>query len=274
MLPDFIIIGAMKSGTSSLFHYLQLHPEVGMSAIKEVDFFIAENNYGKGVDWYRSQFTGNFSKYGEASPNYSKAHYFAGVPQRMHDLLPDVKLIYLVRDPIERIISHYTHNYSEGREHRTIEEALETLSDNHYVMCSKYFWQLNHFMEYYQGAQILVMPSRELKYERHSALQRVFAFVGVDEMFYDPAYEEQKHQSSQKRRKGRLSRLVLESPLIKTLKYYIPDAIKDPIKKATRPEITKPTLRPELRDKLREYLQPDVEKLQAFTGYSFSSWDI
>src|SRR5699024_2394872 len=75
--------------------------------------------------------------------------YFAGVPQRMAELVPEVKLIYLVRDPIERIISHYTHNYSEGREHRSIDEALQELEGNHYVMCSRYFWQLPQYLQFF-----------------------------------------------------------------------------------------------------------------------------
>lgn len=274
MVPDFIIIGAMKCGTSSLYHYLQLHPQVGMSAIKEVDYFVAENNFDKGVDWYRSQFKGDYEAYGEASPNYSKAHYFEGVPQRIHDLLPGVKLIYLVRDPVERIISHYTHNYSEGREHRTIDEALDELEGNHYVMCSKYYWQLEQYLEYFSKDQLLIVPSHKLKNERRTTLEAAFQFIGVEASFYTPAYEEQKHKTNQKRRKGPVSRFILESPVIKTLKGYIPDVVKDPVKKMTRPAVTKPTLSPTSGRKLKEHLRPDVEQLRTFTGHSFISWDI
>lgn len=274
MLPNFIIIGAMKCGTSSLYHYLQLHPELGMSEIKEVDYFVAENNFNKGVEWYESQFKGDFKKYGEASPNYSKAHYFEGVPERMHDLLPDVKLIYLVRDPIERIVSHYMHNYSEGREHRSIEDVLQNLSDNHYLMCSKYFWQLEHYLTYYTASQMLVMPSYLLKEDRRLALEQIFKFIGVEDSFYTPGFEEQKHESRKKRRKGRLSRFILESPVIKTLKHYIPDAVKNPVKQLTRPEVTKPRLPSALRRDLQEYLRPDIEKLRAFSGHSFTPWNI
>lgn len=274
MLPNFIIIGAMKCGTSSLYHYLQLHPEVGMSEIKEVDYFVAENNFDRGAVWYESQFKGDFKKYGEASPNYSKAHYFKGVPQRMFELLPDVKLIYLVRDPIERIISHYTHNYSEGREHRSIEEVLGGSRDNHYLMCSKYYWQLEHYLNYYPADQILVIPSYVLKNERRHALERIFEFIGVDKTYYSPAYEQQVHETNKKRRKGRLSRFILESPLIKTLKHYIPDSIKDPVKRLTRPPVTKPTLPPALRHELTECLRPDINQLRTFSGHSFKRWDI
>jgi len=274
MLPRFIIIGAMKCGISSLYHYLQLHPEVGMSEIKEVDYFVAENNFDNGVEWYESQFKGDFKTYGEASPNYTKAHFFEGVPRRMHELLPDIKLIYLVRDPVERIISHYTHNYSEGREHRDINEALQNLSGNHYVMCSKYYWQLEQYLTYYAADQILVMPSCELRNKRRSALEHIFTFLGVDSSFYTPAYEEQKHKTNKKRRKGPISRFVLESPVIKTLKHYLPDSLKDPVKKLTRREVKKPQLSPEMRNNLHEFLHSDIEKLRAFSKRSFTPWNI
>lgn len=274
MFPNFIIIGAMKCGTSSLYHYLRLHPQVGMSEIKEVDFFVKENNYEHGVGWYQSQFKGEFDVYGEASPNYSKAHYFKGVARRMYDLLPEVKLIYLVRDPIERIISHYTHNYSEGREHQSIEKVLQSPEENHYVMCSKYFWQLEHYLQFFSKDQILVVPSFQLMEERRAALHDIFEFIGVEPSFYTPEFGEQKHKSSQKRRKGRLSRLVLESPIIKTLKGYVPDRVKDPIKKTTRSEVHKPELSASLQQRLVDSLRTDIDRLRSFTGLQFRRWEI
>lgn len=274
MLPDFIIIGAMKCGTSSLYHYLSLHPQVGMSDIKEVDFFIAENNFDKGIGWYESQFQGNFDTFGEASPNYTKAHYFQGVPRRMHELLPDVKLIYLVRDPVERLISHYLHNYSEGREHRSIEEALSTLEENHYVLCSRYFWQLEHYLTYFDREQLLIVPSYQLKTNRRETLSRIFDFIGVDTSFYTDEFEQERHKSSKKRRKGRFSRYLLESPIIKQLKGFVPDAVKNLIKRATRPEVSRPELSPSLRTRLQDYLRADVKQLQELSGHEFTSWKL
>jgi len=108
-LPNLIIIGAMKCATTSLHYYLNLHPQISMSEEKELDFFIHKNNWHKGIEWYKTNFTGNASVYGESSPNYTKYPFFNGVPERMHAVVPDAKLIYVVRDPIERIISHYIH---------------------------------------------------------------------------------------------------------------------------------------------------------------------
>lgn len=274
MVPNFIIIGGMKCGTSSLHYYLSLHPEIGMSAIKETDYFIEENNYHKGFDWYKDQFQGSFRKFGEASPNYTKAHYFSGVPQRMHRALPDVQLIYLVRDPIVRIISHFTHNVAAGREEQSIDEALYDLSDNHYVMCSRYYWQLNHFLSFFDKEQILIVNSDQLMHQRKETLQTIFRFLAVDPDFYTASFEQQQHQTTTKRKKGKLSKLVLDQPFVRSLKKAIPDRLKNPIKQATRAKVEKPKLSPKQKEILREALQPDVEQLRDFTGQSFDTWSI
>jgi hypothetical protein len=115
MLPNFIIIGAMKCGTTSLYYQLSEHKEVKMSIQKETNFFIRKRDfekgrYEKGRDWYESCFPEGGMARGECSPNYTKVHLFPGVAQRMQELLPDVRLVYMVRDPIERLVSHYVQN--------------------------------------------------------------------------------------------------------------------------------------------------------------------
>lgn len=272
MLPNFIVIGGMKCGTSSLFYYLGLHPQIGTSDIKEVDYFIEENNYGRGEDWYRARFQGDFDIYGEASPNYSKAHYFQGVPQRMHELLPEVKLIYLVREPIDRILSHYTHNIADGREQRSLTKALSCLDDNHYVQCSRYYWQLEHYLEFFSEKQILIVDTQKLMDERQSTLRYIFDFLEVDVTFYTPEYEQELHRTGKKRKRGKKSRAILEAPVIKSLKQLIPDRIKDPIKRTTRAVVEKPTLPQKLEDKLVNYLADDVKSLRNFSGQPFGSW--
>ena len=105
MPPDFIIIGAMRAGTTALADLLSRHPEIGMSRLKETDYFIAEKNFSRGPVWYQSLFPMDRPIRGEASPNYAKSDVFAGVPQRIHAARPDVRLIYIVRDPVERFWS-------------------------------------------------------------------------------------------------------------------------------------------------------------------------
>ncbi len=109
-LPTFVIIGAQKCGTTALHSYLARHPEISMSRPKELDFFVAEKNWDRGLDWYRQRWNGPDKPIrGESSPNYTAYPNFDGVPERMVELLPDIKLIFMVRDPVDRVRSSYIH---------------------------------------------------------------------------------------------------------------------------------------------------------------------
>lgn len=131
MLPDFLIIGAQKSGTTSLYNHLVQHPSVGCAFEKEVRYF--NDHYGKGVNWYRAHFPTSPLKQvqtlryrtryitGEGEPSYL-ANPLA--PQRVLDLVPDVKLIVMLRNPVDRAYSHYQHRFTRNRETRPFEEVV------------------------------------------------------------------------------------------------------------------------------------------------------
>ena len=118
MLPNLVVIGAMKCATTSLHHYLTLHPGISMSRQRGLNFFLDEN-HERGSDWYAAQFDGPEKIHGDTSPRYANFPLNPGVPERMVRLLPRAKLIYLVREPVERVISHYTHYVAAGYEERT-----------------------------------------------------------------------------------------------------------------------------------------------------------
>ncbi len=121
--PDFLIIGTMKGGTTSLFRYLEMHPGVAVSMPKEVHFF--DDNHERGVDWYLEHFPGpggGATHRGEASPYYL---FCPDTPGRVHALLPDVRLIVMLRDPVTRAYSHFHHESRFGQEDRTFEEAID-----------------------------------------------------------------------------------------------------------------------------------------------------
>ena len=124
-LPNLIIIGGLKCGTTSLHHYLNLHPEIAMSRPKELNFFVSELNWPLGRDWYAGHFDPSARIRGESSPHYTNRPSFNGVPGRMRELLgSDVRLVYVVRDPIDRMLSHYLHNVGGGYEDRSLADAL------------------------------------------------------------------------------------------------------------------------------------------------------
>jgi len=126
-LPNLIVIGAQKCGTSGLHYYLSLHPEISVSRPKELNFFIAERNWPRGVDWYRSHFDPNAKVRSEASPNYTAYPQHLEVPERMHSVLPDAKLLYMVRDPLDRIAAHWVHNKGVSHEINWAWDELKTV---------------------------------------------------------------------------------------------------------------------------------------------------
>ena len=124
-LPNLIVIGGLKCGTTSLHHYLNLHPQIAMSRPKELNFFVAELNWELGSEWYASHFDARAASAARPRPHYTNLPRFAGVAERMRELLGDgARLVYMVRDPIERMLSHYLHNVGGGYESRPIAEAL------------------------------------------------------------------------------------------------------------------------------------------------------
>jgi hypothetical protein len=279
-LPDFVVIGAMKSGTTSLHHYLSLHPEVGMSATKEPTFFTAEGNWGKGTAWYADQFDPSRSVLGEASPDYTKFPRHSGVVERMHSLLPEARLVYLVRDPIARLISHYVDAYSFGRVHKPLHEALKTAEGRHYLACSRYFLQLEQYLERYEPSQILVVATEDLAADRESVLSEIFEFLGVDRNFSHPGFAQIHYTRAALRRRSRSTYPLvhLAARARRTgLGSRLPRGLMGSLRvlhDATGRPIADPELTPDLRETLAEQLGPDADKLRRLTGKAFSEWTV
>jgi hypothetical protein len=259
-LPSFIVIGAMKGGTSSLHHYLRQHPEVCMSRIKETDFFIEARNYAKGLDWYRSLFADHDKVCGEASPNYTKRHQHRGVPARLRQVIPDAKLIYLLRDPIDRVVSHYLHNRALGREARSLAEAVGAKScRNNYVRTSMYLYQLSPYLRRFGLERILIVTTEDLKDKRAATLKRIFEFIGVDGHLEGSDY----------------GRLFNQTPVVAPPESQRNDWLPGPpIPEQAADANGRPVLDPGLKDRLVECLTPDLDQLRNATGLRFERWSL
>src|SRR5690348_836405 len=132
LLPDFLVIGAQRGGTTSLYQYLQVHPFIEPATTKEVHFF--DRRFHKGLAWYRGHFPTALEKYraehlrggmfltGEATPSYLFLPY---IPKRVVRVLPHARFIVLLRNPVERAYSHYRHAVELGHEHLAFEEAIK-----------------------------------------------------------------------------------------------------------------------------------------------------
>lgn len=203
-LPDFIVIGAQKSGSTSLHHYLGQHPDTLPSWAKEVRFFDAPERYSQGEGWYRAQFPvrrdGRTQLAFESTADYM---FHAQVPERMHRLLPDARLIAVLRNPTDRAISGYRHEKRKGREMLPIDEALwveETRVGIHlangefdhpavrhfaYLRRGHYADQLERYFTYYRRDRVLVLRSEDLFANPHDMAQTVTAFLGLSPMAAD-----------------------------------------------------------------------------------------
>jgi len=272
-LPNLVVIGGMKCGTTSLHMYLDQHPDVLMSQPKEVHYFL-ERNADKGVRWYQSHFSGTAAVRGESSPGYTKYPLRPGVPARMHSLLPDAKLIYILRDPVERTVSHYLHEYLRNWERRTLAEAMESFADNPYVDASRYHMQLERYLEYYPPSQILVLTTEDLRDDPQLTLGRAVDFVGLEPFQFDVV-----SRANVAERRGRSNRVgrVLESPRAKKIGRHLPRPAVEFAKVVTArlsETVQRPALDPETRRALTEYLRDDVARLRALTGVAFEKWSL
>lgn len=268
----------MKSGTTSLHYYLGLHPEIFMSNPKELNFFNLEFNWPKGIQWYKSHFSDKTKIRGESSTSYTKYPTFKGVAQRMYSVLPNVKLIYLIRDPVERIISEYIHNYSHGRENRTFAAALKNLKNNHYVNCSKYYSQLEQYLKFYEKSNIMVITAYDLMKNRRKTLQEIFHFLNADESFYCPEYLKMLHKSIEKRRRNKFG-LILKNvqpqmppKLKKIIKSILPNSVFAKQHNLSSNEINAPELSARHKKELIYHLKDDVKQLKELTGKDFLNW--
>src|SRR5579859_6236482 len=139
MLPNLIIIGAPKAGTTSLHRYLELHPQVFMASEKELRYFWRDD-WRERRAWYESRFDSDAPVRGEATPAYAAYPHRPNVPERMHELVPQAKLVYLVRDPIERLLSHWVQRRSDGDRTPFERYMAEYERPDNPIVCPSRYW--------------------------------------------------------------------------------------------------------------------------------------
>lgn len=236
---DFVVIGAAKAGTTALFEYLRTHPDIALPREKETGFFAVDGLFERGWDWFASSYLGDLpsgKKYGDVSPAYMWGTPYSGqplhaprtqppapqprgyvervIPQRIAATLPRVKLICVLRDPIERAISHYQMSQLWGWETRDLDTAMKELlvarqleesrrwitGTTWYIALGEYGRILSPYFDVFSSDQIHVVFSRDLLARREDVLREVFAFIDVEPTWIPPNLDVRYRQSATARR--------------------------------------------------------------------------
>jgi Sulfotransferase domain len=275
-LPNLVVIGGLKCGTTSLHHYLNLHPAIHMSRPKELNFFVAELNWSLGTDWYASHFRADAPVRGESSPHYTNLPRFAGVAERMSSVLPDARLIYMVREPVDRALSNYLHNVAGGYETRPVEEALAD-PDSAYVHRGLYAMQLEPYLKRFRRERIELVSREELKRDREQTMRRVFRFLGVAEEFSSPQFSREWETGGGKRSgRFRVMDRAVRLPGLRSIDRSfdrLPESLRWLVERLIHnpegPPPERPEVPPTIRERLAERFRPDVERLEALSGRRF-----
>lgn len=273
MLPTFLIIGAPKAGTTSLYHYLGLHPQVFVPEEKEPNFF--NDNWDRGIAWYEEHFRGGAGAVavGDCSSSYTSHPASPEVPQRAATVVPDAKLIYLVRQPVERMVSHYHWRAVAGRERRPIETAL---LEGDYVDVSRYAMQIEQWLKHFPQERLLVVTQEQLRRDRRPALRRVYGFLGADPEWWSSELTGEWNVSASLRlRKPGVQRLM-RSRLVSRPFRSLAAPVKERLRVVTHvePPPIDTTLSPELEAKLTELVREDVAELYRYADADFDGWGI
>jgi succinoglycan biosynthesis protein ExoL len=270
-LPDFVCIGAMRAGTTTLYEYCAQHPDIGVSRIKETDYFIKSKNLDRGLDWYKGLFPNRTKICGEFSPNYAKAAAFPDVPERMHALIPEAKIIYIVRHPVDRAISQYNHSFLSGRNPPDAAHFLGSHEWEHLIETSSYHRQIEQFLKYYHASQLLVLNFDELVKNPNVTLKQISDFLGVSDAWSTDTAKRVNASVSLASLPKFVFRIT-EKPVFVTLKSYLPYGVKQWMKRKV--ETKKIRIPPTFSDTMKMAMwidmYPDIQQFTKMTGITFS----
>ncbi|QUY44823.1 sulfotransferase [Acaryochloris marina] len=291
-LPNFLIIGAAKGGTTSLYYYLDQHPQVYMSPVKEPRFFALEDedlNFCSPDELFVENSILDFGDYcqlfegatnevaiGEASPLYL---YSTKAPSRIKHYIPDIKLIAILRDPVDRAYSSYMHYVREGYEQCSFAKALaveeQRIHENwvymwYYKRCGYYHEQIKRYLDTFDASQIKICLYDDLKANTPLFLQDIFSFLNVDSSFVpDLSVLNASGVPKSRLLYNFLDRGNPARTMLKVLPHDLRRAIAKPLRKWN---LEKPTLPPEVGNDLRSVYRDDILKLQDLIDRDLSSW--
>lgn len=269
-LPSFLIIGAMRAGTTYLMRNLDEHPEIYMSPKKEIHFF--DENFHRGVGWYSAHFKGakEHRALGEATPIYM---FDERVPSRMSSVLPNAKLVAILRNPVDRAYSHYWQKRSYGKEPLGFADAIAvethriSAGNDHrrlysYRARGRYREQLVRFCKYYRRDSLLISLFEEMRDSPAESFSRICRFLGVDDSFVPQNLGARMN-----------SYLNFRSPRLRAFGRRLPRPIRRAIGWANSRPSSYPKMDPTVRAQLLELFRNENTALAAWSGLDLSAWE-
>ena len=270
------MIGAMRSGTTMLHELLAGVEGLCLPEMKETDFFAVPEKKIPAEKKYADYFRSPEACCGEVAPNYTKRDVFPDAAQRLHAANPAARLIYLVRDPVERAISHYQHSIHMGRELPPPSELLRSDAGQHISATSRYAWQCEVWLEKFPIDQILVVDFSDLTKKTEATAKKILHHIGVPEtaaVMHSRAANSGQDMSRLPRWWGPLRR----SSLGRMAREAMPRSLTDQAKKLLarkKNQTLLPVFDEETKKKLADTLKDDADRFRELTGHSFSSWSL
>ncbi|MGH9275962.1 MAG: sulfotransferase family protein [Acidimicrobiales bacterium] len=276
MLPTFLIIGAQKAATTSLWEYLRQHPGVYVPpALKEVNYFIEQGNWDKGIDWYERLYSDAepSQRRGDVSPGYSMFPFYRGAPARAAELIPDARVVYMIRHPVERMVSAWVEGIGWGIEdHDLVDAALYRAN---YLLLSCYWLQLEEWLACFPREQVLVLRSEDLAADPGGTLDKILVHIGLEPAWRPSDLDVRHNLRGQKSimptrvrgMAGALRRLGWERSAVAL-------GPRGRLKRLAKPVDERSTLSPELYDALGSCFRADLAKLRQLVGDEMDLWGL
>jgi Sulfotransferase family len=287
--PNMFLIGAMKSGTTYLRKLLNAHPDIFMCEPEEPSYFVDPRHLKKvypkmweqGLWQSRERYlelfqpAGDATVLGEASTNYSKLPMVPGVPERIAAFNPEARFIYVLRDPVERAISHYWHMARHHAEHRPIAEAVRR--DRQFVAVSNYVMQLTPFLEWFGRDRVTVLIHERLIADPNGVMRGVYQWLGVDATAADlSGLAEPENVTpdviSMPLWRG-IPRRLRQAPALQGAMEQLPPSVRQVLHRLTTRDTPRQSVEAtEAVAFLRRELQPQTDELARMLGFRFPEW--
>lgn len=274
MRVDFMVIGAQKAGTTSLAAQLAAHPQICFCKEKEPGYFHKTEAWAEGLEEYHALYSPTPGQLcGEASTYYTFFPEFRETHKRLYDYNPALKLIYVMRQPVERVISHYTHN--RVREIDTRPPEIAVFSDAPYVDRSRYGVQIRPYLELFGPENVMLLVFEEYTADQIATLYRVADFLGIEQAPFAETDTTPLHQSvGQPYLRSEAARSFTKSELFQKVRGVVPAAIRQPIRHRllSNKIEEKPYFSPEVKQALWRLLEDDVHTVEQLLGYGLNVW--